>query len=160
MGELNMSDNIKLVVTFAIVLLAGIGLIAMTEQMLGPKAVLTQMEKAPAKLEVLVVDNEVWLRLIDANGQSTKYPGNMHVELSSAKTNERGGFAYTNILSNTAKIDHFDMIYINNHGAEANVYAATTEVNLPVEKGLYSIKVKYYPKGQDYNLAADIIRGV
>lgn len=155
-----MSDNIKIVLTFALVLLAGIGLIVLTEQYLGPKAVLTQQEKPPAKMEILIVDNEVWIRLLDMNGQSTKYPGNMQIELSRITDSNARGFTLSPLINNVAKIDHFDMIYYNVRGVASNIYAATTEVNMPLEKGLYRINVKYYPRGEDYSLSEFIVRGV
>jgi hypothetical protein len=126
MEELNMSDSIKLGITFAIVLLAGVGLIVMTEQYLGPKAVLTEQEKPPASLDVF----------------------------------DRGGFSYTPILKNVVHISHFDLVYYNNRGNASNLYAATSEINLPEAKGLYRIQVTYYPTGTGYSVTKEIIRGV
>jgi hypothetical protein len=161
MEELNMSDSIKMVVTFAIVFLAGVGLIGFSEQLLGTKAVLTEQEKPPASLDVFVLENEVWIRPLDMNGQSTKYPGNAQIEISSIiRANDRGGFSYTPILKNVVHISHFDLVYYNNRGNASNLYAATSVINLPEAKGLYRIQVTYYPTGTGYSVTKEIIRGV
>jgi hypothetical protein len=160
MEAVNLNDSIKLIVLFAGVLLAGIGLIVVTEQYLGPKAVLTQEEKPPASIDVFIMDNEIWIRPLDINGESTKYPGNVQIELSRVTKADGVNFSYTHMLTNVVHISHFDLIYINNRGNASNVYAATSELNVPDEKGLYRIRAVYYPSGEDYSLSKDIIRGV
>jgi hypothetical protein len=157
MEELSMSDSIKLVILFAIVLLAGVGLIVVTEQYLGPKAVLTQAEKPPASIDILVLDNEVWIRPLDINGQSTKVPGNAQIQMARVTT---GDGQYTPVLSNVVHIKDYELIYYNNKGNASNIFAATSEVNLPPEKGLYRIAVIFYPTGEDYSLYKAVYRGV
>lgn len=152
-----MSDSIKIGVTFAIVLLAGIGLIAFSEQLLGPKAVLTQAEKPAASIDILVLDNEVWIRPLDINGQSTKVPGNAQVQMARVINGEG---AYTPLLSNVVHIKDYELIYHNDKGNAANLFAATSEINLPEQQGLYRIAVVFYPTGEDYSLYKEVYRGV
>jgi hypothetical protein len=159
MVVLNMSEPIKIVLIALVLLLAGVGFIVTMEQLSGQNVKLTQQEKPPASMTLLVVDNEIWLRLLDIDGYSTKAPGNVQVQLAEVKNNDGGGFTYSHILSNAAQINHFDMIYVSNRGNATNIYAATTEINLPSGKGIYSIKATYYPRGEDYSLSAEIIRG-
>jgi hypothetical protein len=57
-------------------------------------------------------------------------------------------------------IKDYELIYYNNKGNAANIFAATSEINLPPEKGLYRIAVVFYPAGEDYSLYKEVYRGV
>lgn len=152
-----MNEFIKTISIFAVILLALVGLVAVTEQYLGPKAILTEQEKPPAKIEVYVIDNEIWIRPLDIHGQSTKYPGNAQIQLSRVIKGDGVNFSYTHILTNVVHISHYDMVYYNNRGDATNIFAATSELNLPDAKGLYRIAVTFYPSGEKYSLYKDII---
>lgn len=148
------------IIAFIVVMLAVIGTYVMMEQALYPRAVIIEPEKPPFSLDVFVQDDEIWIRPLDVHGDSTKFPGNAQIQLASVYKTDGESFSYTPMLTNVVHINHFDLIYYNNRGNASNVYAATSEINMPDTPGLYRIAVTYYPAGQYYSVSKEIYRGV
>jgi hypothetical protein len=122
-----------------------------------PEAKVLVSEQPTAKIDISVHKGEILLLAYDAEGKTTREPGILEMTVLKLDDFRNAQDAsYTQVTKTSMTVDRYDLIYLNNYGHAANVYAYHTGIRVNGPTTLYNVWMQFYPKDANYNVFASV----